>query len=65
MDINKLHVITESIRSAKEIPSGHLYAICMNHISLEEYNEIIEMLKRINLIEERFFLLKWIGPNIQ
>lgn len=43
------------------IPSGHLYAMVMDKLSLQAYEAIIRFLKGKNLIEEKFHVLYWQG----
>ena len=45
------------------IPSGHLYANLMGHMSLDMYNQIINKLKELGLVKETNFLLQWVGPK--
>lgn len=45
------------------MPSGHLYARLMSHMSLETYDSIIGTLKRAGLVEERNHLLRWLAPR--
>jgi hypothetical protein len=54
--------ISDAIRELKQVPSGKLYAIVMGKMSLEDYNAIIETLKRIGVVEEINHLLVWVGP---
>lgn len=54
--------IVEAIRDARQIPSGHLYAVVMGHLSLNQYTTIINVLKEANLVNESNHLLTWIGP---
>lgn len=56
--------IAEAIREAKEIPSGHLYAVLMNKVDLEGYQRIIQTLKNAGLVEDKGHLLKWVGPSL-
>lgn len=57
--------LAETIRAAKEIPSGHLYARVMGIMDLDNYNGAIGVLKRTKLVEEdRNHMLRWIGPEI-
>lgn len=56
--------IAETIQGVKEVPSGHLYARVMDHLSLEEYQGIIAALKRAKLVKERNHLLTWIGKEL-
>lgn len=44
------------------VPSGHLYAVCCGHLSLETYNDIIAVLKQQKLVTESNYLLRWVGP---
>lgn len=41
------------------IPSGHLYAMVMDKISLEVYTLAIEKLKELGVIEEHYYLLTY------
>lgn len=52
--------IRDAIREAGEegIPSGHLYAMIMDKVSLESYNSVIDLLKRTGMISECNHLLK-------
>lgn len=59
----ELHkVIAEAIREAGEIPSGHLYAQVMGHMTLATYERIVETLIGAKLITRSSHLLKWVGP---
>ena len=53
--------IAEAIRDLGSVPSGHLYARVMGVLSLDQYNQIIGILKRQGLIEESYHELKWIA----
>jgi len=54
-----IRAVADAIKEAKEIPSGHLYAMMMNHICLAEYEKIIGILKNAGIITEKMNLLKW------
>jgi hypothetical protein len=54
--------IADAIRELGEVPSGHLYAR-IGHLSIEDYNSIIDILKRGGLVKEQHHLLTWIGPK--
>ena len=56
-------VVAEAIRELGEVPSGHLYARLMGHLSLEEYQAIVGALKQTKLIEEKHHVLRWVGPK--
>lgn len=57
-------LVANSIRDAGEqgLPSGHLYAILMGHVTINSYQAIIASLKRIGYVKESNHLLTWIGP---
>lgn len=55
-------VVSEAIRELKEVPSGVLYSQLMGHMSLDQYNQIIGLIKRTGLVTESNHLLKWVGP---
>lgn len=52
-----------AIKSLGEVPSGHLYARVMGHLSLEQYNSFIAVLKQQGLVSEKGHLLTWTGPK--
>lgn len=54
--------VAEAIKTAESIPSGHLYALLMSKgISLSDYQAILGILTRGNLVEDNGHLLTWIG----
>ena len=53
--------IAEAIRSLGTVPSGHLYARVMGKLSLDQYNQIIGILKQQGLVSETHYELKWIA----
>ena len=55
-----LKVIFEAIEEAGEngIPSGHLYAILMEFMSLQTYQAIIDGLTKMGLITHKGYLIK-------
>ena len=60
-----VQAIAEAIREVKEIPSGHLYAQVMGKLSLDQYNQILSILKGAGLIQvDGFHLIKWIAPDM-
>mgnify|MGYP001592016593 CR=1 FL=1 len=61
--IDVIRAVADAIRNLGEVPSGHLYARLMGHVSLEEYTSIIGTLKQAGLISEQNYLLTWIGPK--
>jgi hypothetical protein len=59
--------VTETIREAGKsgIPSGHLYANLIGHVTLEGYQSMIARIKGAALCEERGNVLYWTGPEFQ
>lgn len=55
--------VGEAIRDLGSVPSGHLYARLMGHMSLDTYNGLIGILKKANLVEESNHVLTWVGPK--
>ncbi len=62
--LNTVRAVAEAIREAKQIPSGHLYAVLCPVLSLEEYEKIINMLINAGLVRrDQSHLLHWIEPK--
>lgn len=59
--IRTTQAVAEAIRELKEVPSGQLYARLMSVLSLSQYNQIIDVLKKAGVVSESNHLLKWIG----
>ena len=59
--IETVKATAEAIRDLGTVPSGHLYARVMGVLSLDQYNQIIGLLKKHGLIEESYHELKWIA----
>ncbi len=55
--------VGDAIRELKSVPSGHLYARLMGHMSLDTYNGCIKILKQAELVKEENHLLTWVGPT--
>lgn len=53
--------VGETIRDLKSVPSGHLYAQLMGHMSLETYNKVIGVLKNTGAVKEENHVLTWVG----
>lgn len=63
--VETIKAVSEAIREAGEIPSGHLYALLCGFMSFSDYEAIISLLKRAGLIKENALnLLIWTGPTI-
>ncbi len=54
--------IIQTIREAKVIPSGHLYAVLMGVMTLETYNVFIGVLERERYVKvDGSHLITWTG----
>jgi len=54
--------IGEAIRDLGTVPSGHLYAAVMGHMSLSTYQAILGDLEdRGRIKQDRSHLIRWIG----
>jgi hypothetical protein len=62
--VNTVIVLSETIRELGEVVSGTLYAQVMGHMSFENYQAAIALLKRAELVSEAGNVLRWIGPEI-
>ncbi len=63
-----IKLVGDSIRQLCKVrdgsyPSGELYAQLTGHMSLEEYQRIIDILKDARLITVKHNLLTWVGPQ--
>jgi hypothetical protein len=55
--------VAEAIRDLGEVPSGHLYARLMGHMTIGTYEGIIGALQGSGLVTEENHLLTWAGPK--
>lgn len=62
--VQTIKVVADIIRLKGSIPSGHMYAELMGHLSLEMYNSVIARLKGAGLVKESGHLLIWTGPTV-
>jgi hypothetical protein len=58
-----IRALAQGVCTAREIPSGHLYAMVRRRMTLSGYHAAISFLKSARLVEEQNFLLRWIGPE--
>ena len=55
--------VAEAIRDLREVPSGHLSARLMGVMTLQQYEQVIDLLIEARLVERTpSHLLRWIGP---
>lgn len=65
--VEVIMAVAEAVRAAgkRGIPSGHLYSILMPYnITLNDYQNILHVLKAGGLVSEASHLLLWVGPSI-
>lgn len=53
--------VGEAIKELGSVPSGHLYARLMGHMSLEVYNKVIALLVKTGAVKQENHLLTWVG----
>jgi hypothetical protein len=60
--IEVLHAIAEVVKAAgpQGIPSGHLYAMLLGHLSLRQYELCIDKLISSNVIKQTNFVLTFV-----
>lgn len=57
-----VQAIADAIRSVRRIPSGHLYAQVMEHLTLEQYEAVVKILVRSKMVYKNTSgLLTWEG----
>ncbi len=63
----ELHrAVADAIRALGTVPSGHLYARVMEHVSQDQFDSILARLKGAGLVvEDQSHLLRWIGPKLE
>jgi hypothetical protein len=61
--LQAIKAIADAIKELGSVPSGHLYAQVMNHLSLQAYEKIILILVNGGLVENTGNLLTWKGPR--
>lgn len=59
--LSAVMALGEAIKDLGSVPSGHLYSQVMGHMSLDNYNAAIGLLKRAGAVKEENHLLTWIG----
>lgn len=62
--INIMFAVRDAIRDAgpNGIPDGHVYAACMNVMSLHTYQQLIDKLVSIGVVRKSNHVLYWIEP---
>ena len=62
--IQAIAALAEAIRALKTVPSGHLYAQVMGHMTIEFYERAVGVLKGAGLVAEANHQLTWVGPEV-
>ena len=57
--LNTIKAIADTIKELKEVPSGTLYAQLMGIMTLDQYQRVIDILKRSGIVSESVNVLKW------
>lgn len=56
-------IVADAIKEARQIPSGHLYAMLCGVAEIETYQKVIGLLERAKLVrKDPGYLLVWTGP---
>ena len=58
-----IQAIAETIKELGSVPAGHLYARLMDKMSIETFQTIVDTLVKAKIIENKGFLLTYIGPR--
>jgi hypothetical protein len=61
--IELIKILADTIKEAKQIPNGHLYAAVMGVVNLDVYQSCIGILKRSGLVNETYNMLIWVEPK--
>jgi hypothetical protein len=59
--VQVIKAVADAIRDLGSVPSGELYARLMPHMTLAQYEDIIGILTRTGLIEQKAHVLTWRG----
>jgi putative acetyltransferase len=60
--VQGIKAIADAIRDLGKVPSGELYAQLMNHMTLDQYNQVIDILKGAGVIDVKNHEITWTGP---
>jgi hypothetical protein len=61
--LNTIFALADAIRELREVPEGHLYARVMTHLSLDEFDAAMRVLKNNKMIKIEHRMITWIGPE--
>lgn len=57
LNVGLATIITSLAETGGEAPAGHIYAALMAHYTLDDYNDIMSVLKRAGLVTEERHLV--------
>ncbi len=57
--LNAVFVLGGAIRELRQIPSGHMYAMVMAFLSLEQYEQAVSILVNAKAIRRKGDVLVW------
>ena len=61
--LDAVRAIADTIRELKQVPSGILYSQVMSHLTLDQCNNILRILKDAGLVTESNHMLTWVEPK--
>lgn len=59
--VDTIMAVAVAIRDLGSVPSGHLYARLMGRLELQQFQQIIAILKRTGAVTEANHVLTWAG----
>ena len=57
--VGMIKAVADAIKELKRVPSGSLYATLMNHLTVDQYNQIVSVLKNAGLVKDVYGELVW------
>ena len=52
--------VAETVKDLGQVPSGHLYAVLMDQMTFDQYNRIVDIMKRAGMVTEQNNQLTWV-----
>jgi hypothetical protein len=59
-----VRAIADALRELGSVPAGHFYAQVCQHLTLSQYERVIDTLKGAGLVAESGHVLTWTGRQI-
>jgi len=57
--VGMIKAVADAIKELGRVPSGSLYATLMNHLTIDQYNQIVSVLKNAGLVKDVYGELVW------